>query len=70
MTICVIGAQRSSEGNRSPRSAVTNDFELSCRSWEMNLVSLQEQQVLLATVPSFQSPKKKKGNFALTLKKY
>ena len=47
-------SRRSEEGIRLRGTGVTEGYELSCRSWELNLGPLQEQQMLERDEPSFQ----------------
>lgn len=44
--ICVWSLQRSEEGIGAPGTGVTNDCELPCECWKLNLGPSQEQQVL------------------------
>ena len=43
---------RSKKGVRSPGAGVTGGCESPCECWELNLGSLQEQQVLLPAEPA------------------
>lgn len=49
--------QRPEEGIRSPRIGVRDGCEPTCRDWELNPGSLEQQPLFLNTEPSFQSLK-------------
>jgi hypothetical protein len=52
--MCAWCLWRLEEGTRTPETGVTEGCKLPWRSWESNLGSLQEQQVLLTTEISLQ----------------
>jgi hypothetical protein len=45
------------EDVRSHETGVPDSCELPCRCWELNPSPLEEQSVLLTTMPSLQAPK-------------